>query len=60
MDVTGKFQMKNDPTIPDWRKIGTALRAFWSVFFKPEKARRLGGVLNGQIGRRNLLVRLGC
>ena len=60
MDVTGKVQMKNDSIIPDWRKIGTALRAFWSVFFKPEKARRLGGVLNGQIGRRSLLVRLGA
>jgi len=31
--------MKNNSTIPDWSKMGTALRAFWSVFFKPEKAR---------------------
>jgi hypothetical protein len=34
------------------------LKAFWSVIFKPEKARRLGGVLNGQIGRQELLTRL--
>jgi predicted O-methyltransferase YrrM len=34
------------------------LKAFWSVIFKPEKARRLGGVLNGQLGRQELLTRL--
>jgi len=39
--------------------LALALKALWSVFFKPEKARRLGGVLNGQLGRQELLTRLG-
>lgn len=34
------------------------LRAFWSVFFKPEKAARLGGPMNGQKGRRAIFLAL--
>jgi len=49
---------KNDSEKPR-SSLALALKALWSVFFKPEKARRLGGVLNGQLGRQELLTRLG-
>lgn len=49
---------KNDSEKPK-SSLALALKALWSVFFKPEKARRLGGVLNGQLGRQELLTRLG-
>ncbi len=52
MDNPKKIPLQNWP----W---GLVLKSFWTVFFKPEKARRLGGVLNGQIGRKELLFRLG-
>jgi len=34
------------------------LRAGWSVCFKPEKAGRLGGVMNGQLGRQAVFLGL--
>ena len=49
---------KNDSEKPN-SSFALALKALWSVFLKPEKARRLGGVLNGQLGRQELLTRLG-
>jgi len=33
-------------------------RALWSVLFKPEKAARLGGAMNGQQGRRAIFLTL--
>lgn len=58
MGVIGNPSMNRNLPLNKGLGLATPLRALWSVFFKPEKAQRLGGVLNGQTGRRDLLVRL--